>query len=99
MITKDKIEEAKELINDFCMCEYGEKADFSNLSKIPVAYTVTKDKTNEIQVYVDLIGGQIIKEINGKIVEFKMFKNLDELINELEFLDFLEKKRRYCFYW
>lgn len=70
------------------MSEYGSEADFSDLSKIPVAYTVTEDEMDEIQVCVDLIGCQIIKEINDKKVEFKMFKNLDDLIDELEFLDF-----------
>ena len=88
MITKDKIEEAKGLINDFCMSEYGEEADFSNLSKIPVAYTTSEDEEDEIQVYIDLIGCQIIKEINDKKVEFKVFKDMDEILEDLEFMDF-----------
>lgn len=89
-MSTEKIEIAKELINDFCMSKYGSEADFSDLGKIPVAYTTSEDEEDEIQVYIDLIGCQIIKEINDKKVEFKVFKNLDELIDELEFLDFDE---------
>lgn len=89
-MSTEKIEIAKELINDFCISEYGSEADFSDLGKIPVAYTVTEDEEDEIQVYIDLIGWQVIREINNKKVEFKVFKNLDELIDELEFLDFDE---------
>lgn len=87
-MSTEKIEIAKEFINDFCMSEYGSETDFSDLGKISVTYITSEDGEDEIQVYIDLIGCQIIKEINGKKVDFKMFRNMDEMLEELEFLDF-----------
>ena len=36
-----ELEQAKELIDEFCMQEYESPADFSNLSKIGIGFTLS----------------------------------------------------------
>lgn len=46
---------AREFINDYCMEEFRQPADFRDLSRIGLAYTTTGDGKHEIQVYANLI--------------------------------------------
>ena len=50
---------AQNLIRDFCLEEYDSEPDFSNLSKIGVAYTNATDEDIPIQVNVDLVGYRV----------------------------------------
>ena len=51
-----ELEEAKRLIEDFCLDEYEQDSvDFGNLAKVPLAYGVTDSGGLEVQVNVDLI--------------------------------------------
>ena len=86
-------EQAKELINEFCMEEYRENADLSNLSNIGIAYTdLTDEATGEehgVQVSVDLIHNSLSVTIDGKLISQNSYESLTELIdNELQYLDF-----------
>ncbi len=94
LLTREK-EQAKELINDFCMKEYGHDASFSDLSNVEVAYTDLTDesdgKEHAIQASVDLVNNGIRLMIDDQIVSQKEYGSLTELIkNELEYLDFGE---------
>ena len=50
---------AKNLIREFCQEEYDSEPDFSNLSKIGIAYTHATDEDIPIQVNVDLVGYRV----------------------------------------
>ena len=50
---------AKNLIRDFCLEEYDSEPDFSDLSKIDIAYTNATDEEIPIQVSVDLVGYRV----------------------------------------
>ena len=50
---------AKNLIREFCQEEYDSEPDFSDLSKIDIAYTYATDEEIPIQVNVDLIGYRV----------------------------------------
>ena len=50
---------AKNLIRDFSLEEYDSEPDFSNLSKIGIAYTNATDEEIPIQVNVDLVGYRV----------------------------------------
>ena len=71
------LENAKSVINDFCMKEYEHEADFSDLSNVEVAYTDWLDEETGIeypvQVTVDLEEYSIFTSVDGDIVwqEFK----------------------------
>ena len=47
---------AKNLIREFCQEEYDSEPDFSDLTKIGIAYTNATDEEIPIQVNVDLVG-------------------------------------------
>ena len=86
-----QLERATTLVNEFCAYEYASQADFSNLSKVSIAYTTVGDGELPLQVYADLEGCKIERELDGKPLDVRQYPSLDELIeNELECLDFQE---------
>ena len=86
-----QLERAKTLIDEFCAYEYASQADFSDLSKVSIAYTTVGDGELPLQVNVDLEGYKIERELDGKPLDVRQYGSLQELIeNELECLDFQE---------
>ena len=82
-------EQAKSLINDFCQSEYGYDADFSDLTKIGVAYTTVTDDEILVQVNIDLVNHRLERYLNDEHYETRQYGSMQELIaNELEILDF-----------
>ena len=87
---EELIEKAKSIINDFVNEEYDDTkgADFSNLTKIDVAYTTTEDEKHTIQAYIDLEHLNIVKEVDGHILEKESYDSLEKLVDDLNSLDF-----------
>ena len=82
-------EQAKGLINDFCRSEYGNDADFSDLTKIGVAYTTVTDDEIPVQVNIDLVNYRLERYLNEEHLETRQYGSMQEFItNELENLDF-----------
>ena len=87
----DQLDRAKTLIDEFCAYEYASQADFSDLSRVNIAYTTVGDEDIPLQVHVDLEGYKIERELDGKPLDVRQYSLLQELIeNELEGLDFQE---------
>ena len=83
------LERAKRLINDFCRSEYGDDADFSDLTKIGVAYTTVTDDEIPIQVNIDLVNYRLERYLDNEPLDTRQYGSMQELIaNELESLDF-----------
>ena len=83
------IERAKGLISDFCRSEYDSEADFSDPTKIGVAYTTVTDDEIPIQVNIDLVNYRLERYLDDEHLETRQYGSLQELItNELENLDF-----------
>lgn len=83
------LEQAKSLINDFCQSEYGNDADFSDLTKIGVAYTTVTDDEIPIQVNIDLVNYRLERYLDDEHLETRQYGSMQELIaNELVSLDF-----------
>ena len=79
-----QLERAKTLIDEFCTYEYASQADFSDLSKVSIAYTTVGDGELPLQVNVDLEGYKIERELDGKPLDVRQYGSLQELIeNEL----------------
>ena len=82
-------ERAKGLISDFCRSEYGSEADFSDPTKIGVAYTTVTDDEIPLQVNIDLVNFRLERYLDDEHLETRQYGSLQELIsNELENLDF-----------
>ncbi len=83
------MEQAKNLINDFCVHEYSSEADFSDLTRVGIGYTTITDKELEIQVEVDLVHFQVKTLVENQVIRFTEYKSLEELIkHELTELNF-----------
>ena len=82
-------ERAKGLISDFCRSEYGSETDFSDPTKIGVAYTTVTDDEIPLQVNIDLVNFRLERYLDDEHLETRQYASLQELIsNELENLDF-----------
>ncbi len=82
---------AKSLIREFCQEEYDSEPDFSDLSKIGIAYTHATDEDIPIQVNVDLVGYRVERYLGDILVDERQYKSLEDLTeSELEALDFSE---------
>ena len=83
------LERAKGLISDFCQSEYGSEADFSDPTKIGVAYTTVTNDEIPLQVNIDLVNYRLERYLDDEHLETRQYASLQELIsNELENLDF-----------
>ena len=82
---------AKNLIRDFCLEECDSEPDFSDLSKIGVAYTNATDEDIPIQVNVDLVGYRVERYLGEVLIDERQYESLEDLTEtELEALDFSE---------
>ena len=82
---------AKNLIREFCQKEYDSEPDFSDLSKIGVAYTNATDEEIPIQVNIDLVGYRVERYLGDILVDERQYESLEDLTEtELEALDFSE---------
>ena len=82
---------AKNLIREFCQEEYDSEPDFSNLSKIGIAYTHATDEDIPIQVNVDLVGYRVERYLGEVLIDERQYESLEDLTeSELEALDFSE---------
>ena len=82
---------AQKLIHDFCLEEYDSEPDFSDLSKIGIAYTNATDEEIPIQVNVDLVGYRVERYLGELLIDERQYESLKDLTEtELEALDFSE---------
>ena len=82
---------AKNLIREFCQEEYDSEPDFSDLTKIDIAYTNATDEDIPIQVNVDLVGYRVERYLGEVLINERQYESLEDLTEtELEALDFSE---------
>ena len=82
---------AKNLLREFCQEEYDSEPDFSDLSKIGIAYTNATDEEIPIQVNVDLVGYRVERYLGKVLIDERQYESLEDLTEtELEALDFSE---------
>lgn len=80
---------AKQHIADYYDREFGELAEFSDLSNISLAYTTDEEHNLPIQVYADLEQYRLIFEYDGNVIRDEQYNSLAEMNeNALSVLDF-----------
>ena len=84
------LEEAKQLIVDFCFGEYGtDDVDLDSPEHVGIAYTTVGNEEYELQVEVNLSDFSINQFLDGVCIEKREYGSLRELIDkELRELDF-----------
>lgn len=88
--TNDELEEAKQLINEYCMEVFEQEADFSNLSHVDLAFSSTSDSEHSIEIFADLTAFRLVYQVDGEIVHEIACESLSELNGYLANLDFDE---------
>ena len=82
---------AKNLLREFCQEEYDSEPDFSDLTKIGIAYTNATDEEIPIQVNVDLVGYRVERYLGEVLIDERQYESLGDLTEtELKALDFSE---------
>jgi len=70
--------EARRLINGYCQREFGNDADFSNTSLIPIGYGRSSDGKFEASIFVDIDNYRLLK-YEGDGTKQKLFASITEL--------------------
>ena len=73
--TEGPLETAKRRIQDFYDREYDSEADFSDLSRIDLAYTTTEDEAHELHAHADLVQFRLVFYADGREVADIQFKD------------------------
>lgn len=85
------LEQAKETIDAFCRREYEQKegADYTDLSSVKIAFTMTEDEMHEIQAVVNLTEYRMETYIDDVLVDCVSYGSLASLVQDgLGYLDF-----------
>ena len=78
----EPLEKAKELIDKFCLDEYGERADFSDIKNVDIAYTTLTDDELPVQVSINLVDFSINRYIDNKYYDSRLFDSIEALVAE-----------------
>ena len=82
------LEEAKQLINAYCLEEFGQEADYSDLSHVDLAFSSTSDSEHTVEVFADLASFRLVYQVDGEAVREIACDTLGELNEYLASLDF-----------
>ncbi|HHW46100.1 MAG TPA: DEAD/DEAH box helicase family protein [Clostridiales bacterium] len=86
----EELEEAKQLINEYCLEVFDQEADFSDLSHVDLAFSSTSDSENTVEIFADLAAFRLVYQVDSETVHEIACKNLSELNGYLANLDFDE---------
>lgn len=85
-----ELEEAKQLINEYCLEVFDQEADFSDLSHVDLAYSATSDSAHTVEIFADLAAFRLVSLVDGENVHEIACGSLSELNGYLANLDFDE---------
>ena len=85
-----ELEEARQLINEYCLKEFDQEADFSNLSHVDLAFSSTSDSGHTVEIFADLIAFRLVYQVDGENIHEITCSSLSELNGYLANLDFDE---------
>ena len=85
-----ELEEARQLINEYCLKEFDQEADFSNLSHVDLAFSSTSDSEHTVEIFADLIAFRLVYQVDGENIHEITCSSLSELNGYLANLDFDE---------
>ena len=84
------LEEAKQLINEYCLEVFDQEADYSDLSHVDLAFSSTSDSEHTVEIFADLAAFRLVYQVDGETVHEIACGSLSELNGYLANLDFDE---------
>lgn len=82
--------EAKRLINAYCMEEFEQEADFSDLHHVDLAMAGIHDGEHTVEISADLVDSRLVYQVDDETVSTISCKDLSDLNEYLANLDFDE---------
>lgn len=79
-----------DIFEDYSNREFGEPADTSDYSHIPLAFTTNEDNELAIEVYADIETLRLVSEYNHTEVRVERYDSLDAMADALEGMSFDE---------
>ena len=80
---------AVRLINEYCQAEFGQDADYSDMSHVDLAFVSDKETGLPIEAYADLEAFRIIRTLGSTVISEQQYDSLDDMSeNALSYLDF-----------
>ena len=88
--TSKLVKRARRLIREYCFREFGDmEVDFSDITKILIAYATATDEELPVEVFADLKACQMRQFVDGRLYNVDQYNDLEEMIDvALEHLDF-----------
>ena len=83
-----ELEEARQLINAYCMETFDQEADYSDLSHVDLAFSSTSDSKHTAEIFADLVSFRLVYQVDGATVYENACGSLGELNEYLASLDF-----------
>lgn len=83
-----KMEELKNAIDNFCLREYDEHADFSDIHNVGIACTTTEDAKHDVNVVADLVNRKIEYRIDDEVKEVDEFETIEEMADVFSCVSF-----------
>ena len=82
---------AKDLIDEYCIEEFGSPAHYEDLRAIGIGYTTITDAEHGVQAYANLLDHRIEIYLNDQLAEYRQYESLrDMTFNGLPNLDFMD---------
>ena len=85
-----ELEEARQLINEYCLAVFDQEADYSDLSHVDLAFSATSDSEHTVEIFTDLAAFRLVYQVDGEIVHEIDCGSMSELNDYLANLDFDE---------
>lgn len=71
---------AKEEINKYAKSEFGHEADFSDITKVGLAYTTTEDGKHDIEAFANILKNRTEFYIDGELIGMEEEKNAERYV-------------------
>ena len=81
------LEQAKQLINEYCQEEFDQDADYSDLSHVPLAFSTTSKGDYPVDVSADLVSYRLVYQVNGEevaVLQCHDLKDMQQYLGNLE---------------
>ena len=83
-----ELAETRQLIDAYSVETFDQKADYSDLSHVDLAYSATADSAHTVEIFADLVAFRLVYQVDGETVYENACSNLTELNEYLADLDF-----------
>ena len=83
-----EMDEARDLIDEYCQEVFDQGADFSDLSHVDLAFSATADSEHTVEIFADLNAFRLVYLVDGETVYENVCESLSDLNVYLANLDF-----------